>query len=80
MGIINNISNIMICKFVLGTMTWINKLVWPGATEWRNANRVPITINEINEGYFKSTDNFRFFWINRAGHSVSLLPRSSIFN
>ncbi|KAH1020758.1 hypothetical protein HUJ04_010369 [Dendroctonus ponderosae] len=53
-----------------GTISWINKLQWSGADGYKQSARLPIIVNGVNEGYYKSYKNFRFFWINRAGQAV----------
>ncbi|XP_023936523.2 retinoid-inducible serine carboxypeptidase [Bicyclus anynana] len=53
-----------------GQLLWVDRLNWVRAEEFRNAPRLPIWENNRLEGYYKSGGNFRFFWINVAGHSV----------
>ncbi|XP_046962822.1 retinoid-inducible serine carboxypeptidase-like [Vanessa cardui] len=53
-----------------GQILWVDRLKWPGAEGYKNAPRLPIWENNRLEGYYKSYGNFRFFWINVAGHSV----------
>ncbi|KAG6456653.1 hypothetical protein O3G_MSEX009850 [Manduca sexta] len=53
-----------------GQILWVDRLKWPGAEGFKNAPRQPIWENDRLEGYYKSYGNFRFFWINVAGHSV----------
>ncbi|GBP39205.1 Serine carboxypeptidase-like 51 [Eumeta japonica] len=53
-----------------GQILWVDRLRWSGAEGYRNAPRLPIWENDRLEGYYKSYGNFRFFWINVAGHSV----------
>ncbi|CAH2263463.1 jg13914 [Pararge aegeria aegeria] len=53
-----------------GQLLWVDRLKWSGAEEFRNTERRPIWENDKLEGYYKSFGNFRFFWINVAGHSV----------
>ncbi|XP_059049627.1 retinoid-inducible serine carboxypeptidase-like [Achroia grisella] len=53
-----------------GQILWVDRLQWDGAEEYRNAPRLPIWEDNRLEGYYKSYGNFRFFWINYAGHSV----------
>ncbi|KAJ0175692.1 hypothetical protein K1T71_008851 [Dendrolimus kikuchii] len=53
-----------------GQILWIDRLKWPGSEGYKNAPRQPIWENNRLEGYYKSYGNFRFFWINVAGHSV----------
>ncbi|XP_022124612.2 retinoid-inducible serine carboxypeptidase [Pieris rapae] len=53
-----------------GQILWVDRLKWPGAENYKNATRQPIWENNKLEGYYKSYGKFRFFWINKAGHSV----------
>ncbi|XP_045447719.1 retinoid-inducible serine carboxypeptidase-like [Melitaea cinxia] len=53
-----------------GQLLWVDRLQWPGAEGYKNAPRMPIWENNRLEGYYKSYGNFRFFWINEAGHSA----------
>ncbi|XP_049867872.1 retinoid-inducible serine carboxypeptidase-like [Pectinophora gossypiella] len=53
-----------------GQMLWVDRLKWDGAEAYRNAPRLPIWEDDRLEGYYKAYGNFRFFWINVAGHSV----------
>ncbi|CAG4972065.1 unnamed protein product [Parnassius apollo] len=53
-----------------GQILWVDRLKWAGAEEYKKAPRMPIWENDRLEGYYKSHGNFRFFWINVAGHSV----------
>ncbi|XP_047019709.1 retinoid-inducible serine carboxypeptidase-like isoform X1 [Helicoverpa zea] len=53
-----------------GQILWVDRLQWPGAEGYKKAPRLPIWENDKLEGYYKSYGNFRFFWINVAGHSV----------
>lgn len=55
----------------LGTLRWVDRLEWSGSSQWRSANREPLTINGVIEGYVKNAKNLYFYWINRAGHMVS---------
>ncbi|XP_036142186.1 retinoid-inducible serine carboxypeptidase isoform X2 [Monomorium pharaonis] len=52
------------------TLVWIDKLKWENIDAWKNSNRNPIVVENIIEGYFKIQDNFRMYWVNRAGHIV----------
>ncbi|KOB74182.1 Retinoid-inducible serine carboxypeptidase [Operophtera brumata] len=53
-----------------GQILWVDRLKWPGAEAYRNTPRLPIWEDGKLEGYYKAYGNFRFFWINVAGHSV----------
>ncbi|XP_028034257.1 retinoid-inducible serine carboxypeptidase-like, partial [Bombyx mandarina] len=53
-----------------GQILWVDRLRWPGSEAYKNAPRLPIWENNKLEGYYKAFENFRFFWINVAGHSV----------
>uniref|UniRef100_A0A1B6D8M2 Uncharacterized protein n=1 Tax=Clastoptera arizonana TaxID=38151 RepID=A0A1B6D8M2_9HEMI len=51
-----------------GTLTWVEKLDWPLIHNWTMAERNPLLVNNIVEGFTKKFNNFAFYWINRAGH------------
>ncbi|XP_012522347.1 retinoid-inducible serine carboxypeptidase [Monomorium pharaonis] len=53
-----------------GTQLWLDKLKWKNADIWKNSVKRPILIEDIIEGYLKVQDNFRMYWVNRAGHMV----------
>ncbi|CAK1540403.1 unnamed protein product [Leptosia nina] len=53
-----------------GQILWVDRLKWAGAESFKNASRLAIWENNQLEGYYKTHGNFRFFWINKAGHSV----------
>ncbi|XP_026315470.1 retinoid-inducible serine carboxypeptidase-like [Hyposmocoma kahamanoa] len=53
-----------------GQILWVDRLKWHGAENYKNAERKPIWENDRLEGYYQAYENFRFFWINVAGHSV----------
>ncbi|XP_067003352.2 retinoid-inducible serine carboxypeptidase [Anabrus simplex] len=53
-----------------GSLSWVQKLQWPGAEGWRNAAHEPLSVNGMLEGYVKSNLNLSFYWIARAGHMV----------
>ncbi|XP_012063378.1 PREDICTED: retinoid-inducible serine carboxypeptidase-like [Atta cephalotes] len=54
----------------LGTLHWVEKLKWKNADTWKNSNRNSFIFKSIVEGYLKVQDNFRMYWVNRAGHMV----------
>lgn len=63
----------LLCPILFtGQILWVDRLKWPGAEAYKNAPRQPIWENDKLEGYYKAYGNFRFFWINVAGHSVSI--------
>ncbi|CAB0030123.1 unnamed protein product [Trichogramma brassicae] len=53
-----------------GTLLWVEKMRWARYLEWKTAQRVPVVVDGVIEGYQKSSGNFAFYWINRAGHMV----------
>ncbi|RLU26384.1 hypothetical protein DMN91_000178 [Ooceraea biroi] len=53
-----------------GTLLWVEKLKWKGANTWKNSARYPLFAEGFVEGYSKAQDNFRMYWVNRAGHMV----------
>ncbi|KAK0160545.1 hypothetical protein PV328_007943 [Microctonus aethiopoides] len=54
----------------IGTLSWVENLEWKHIKNWKKAKRIPIINNDIIEGYFKGFQNFKMYWINRAGHYV----------
>ncbi|CAB0030450.1 unnamed protein product [Trichogramma brassicae] len=61
-----------------GTLKWIEKMKgWKDLDEWIKAPRLPLVIDNVVEGYSKSYDRFKLFWVNRAGHAVRQ-PESAI--
>lgn len=55
-----------------GTVKWVKKLKWPGAIDYKTADRKIILVDNVLEGYYKKQGNFGFYWINRSGHMVPL--------
>ncbi|KAL7300071.1 hypothetical protein TKK_0007081 [Trichogramma kaykai] len=53
-----------------GTLLWVEKMRWARYLDWKTAPRVPVVVDGVIEGYQKSSGNFAFYWINRAGHMV----------
>ncbi|KAG7189780.1 hypothetical protein KM043_017442 [Ampulex compressa] len=53
-----------------GTLLWAEKLQWKNSNEWLNAEREPVVVDDIIEGYRKTYGNFDVYWVNRAGHMV----------
>lgn len=54
-------------------MKWVDKLKWPGRENYKNSTRKFLVVDGIVEGYKKEFGNLKMYWINRAGHVVSLL-------
>ncbi|KYM75660.1 Retinoid-inducible serine carboxypeptidase [Atta colombica] len=63
----------------LGTLHWVEKLKWKNADTWKNSNRNSFVFKSIVEGYLKVQDNFRMYWVNRAGHMVRIYKALSLF-
>ncbi|KAK0160525.1 hypothetical protein PV328_007927 [Microctonus aethiopoides] len=57
----------------IGTLAWIKNLKWQYIENWKAAKRIPIINNDIIEGYVKGFQNFKMYWINRAGHFVNII-------
>ncbi|XP_031840488.1 retinoid-inducible serine carboxypeptidase [Nomia melanderi] len=53
-----------------GTFDWVDKMQWKGRREWRLTDRVPLTAQNVIEGYATSYGNLAMYWVNRAGHMV----------
>lgn len=53
-----------------GTLKWVENLKWKHDDAWKNAPRVPFSVDGILEGYVKAYKKFKMFWVFRAGHLV----------
>lgn len=53
-----------------GTIEWVNKVHWPGASGYAESERKFMGVNNVLEGYYKKHNKLAVFWINRAGHMV----------
>ncbi|KAI3518171.1 hypothetical protein L1887_06624 [Cichorium endivia] len=55
-----------------GTEAWVKKLKWDGLSTYLNLRRTPLYCGEdkSTKGFFKSYQNFAFYWILGAGHYV----------
>lgn len=62
------------------TLTWIEKLHWNGAENWKKSERKAITIDNYIEGYVQGSTKLKMFWINRAGHMVHFSIPYNKFN
>jgi len=51
-----------------GTVQWISTMSWYGSSEYKNARRNGIGIQNVLEGYSRQFGNFSMYWINKAGH------------
>lgn len=71
---INYLVSVRVCVCACaGTVAWAERLQWQMADFWvKQAIRTPLDVDGIVEGFVKSAGNFYFYWINRAGHMVSL--------
>jgi len=70
------IISFLLISFICGNsaqVIWAEAMNWPGQSGWLNARRDAFTIDGLTEGYIKRSGLFSFWWLNRAGHSVSLL-------
>lgn len=68
-----------ICKLnIAGTLIWAERLQWSGAQQWLSAERSPVVIDGIIEGYKKTYRNFYFYWLLRSGHMVNTIPTISM--
>ncbi|KAK2170941.1 hypothetical protein NP493_1124g00036 [Ridgeia piscesae] len=59
-----------------GAMDWVQRLTWDGLDYYNNAPRTPLLTPSTGqtEAFVKAHDNFRFYWMLQAGHSVSVPP------
>lgn len=57
----------------LGQLAWINRLNWRNKMEFTNAPRTTTWVNNTMEGYLKKGGGLWFYWLNVAGHSVSIM-------
>lgn len=63
---------------VLGTSKWVeNGLQWPGAAKFRHSAKRSLKTPPKSEddsgelhGFYKTADNFSFYWILSSGHMV----------
>lgn len=53
-----------------GTVAWVENLKWRNSSQWLEADRLLVTVDNVIEGYVKQYGNFKMYWINRAGHMV----------
>lgn len=56
----------------------MDRLKWKGSSQWKDAPRTALAVNGVNEGYVKKLGNLAFYWVNRAGHMVSLAKKNKI--
>lgn len=61
----------LICG-TLGQKYWVEQMTWAQVEEYKVAPREPIWVNNLLEGYVKKAGNFKFYWVNVAGHSAPL--------
>ena len=59
------------------TENWINKLEYDGAEMFRQATYNPWKVNNETVGTHKTSGNFTFVVVNKAGHMV---PRDQMVN
>ncbi|XP_030758204.1 retinoid-inducible serine carboxypeptidase-like [Sitophilus oryzae] len=53
-----------------GTLKWVNSLKWNNKNQWTLADRTPIILENVYEGYQKRYGKLNFYWVHRAGHMV----------
>lgn len=53
-----------------GTVDWVNKVKWAGASAYAASERKIMGVNDVLEGYYKKHNKFALYWVNRAGHMV----------
>lgn len=53
-----------------GTVAWVDKMKWDHGSFYKLKSRKPIYYNHVLEGFYKTHNNFSFYWVNRAGHMV----------
>lgn len=61
----------LICD-TTGSMLWVQKLKWPNMANYFSADRDPLTTpeNGQTEMFVKAFEQFKFYWVQRAGHAV----------
>ena len=67
-------ADLSYCFFPPGTELWVQKLTWPGLVHFNSTTWTPeyVKSKQGDTAYFyKSYENFAFFWIMKAGHMVS---------
>jgi hypothetical protein len=62
-----------------GTLKWVNALSWSGKDAWQSTTRDLVMLDGFMEGYVRRDSKLSVWWINRAGHSVSLRRDTKIF-
>ena len=55
-------------------MSFVNRMDWPGKAAYMNSVRQPLVDPETGqtETIVKAKSDFKYYWILRAGHSVSV--------
>ncbi|XP_043478946.1 retinoid-inducible serine carboxypeptidase-like [Leptopilina heterotoma] len=56
----------------IGTLHWVENLKWKNSSEWIAARKEPLIINNSLEGYVKAYGNLRMYWVERAGHVITV--------
>uniref|UniRef100_A0A914WGU4 Retinoid-inducible serine carboxypeptidase n=1 Tax=Plectus sambesii TaxID=2011161 RepID=A0A914WGU4_9BILA len=62
----------LICD-TIGTELWVSRLRWPDLRKFSARDRLAFHVGNDDSrtaGFYKQYNNFRFFWIMRAGHMV----------
>lgn len=54
----------------IGTEAWVNRLTWSGLAEWNATQWQPVLVKNQRTAFYKTFQNFSFFWILKAGHMV----------
>ena len=67
-----------VSAFPTGAMDWMQRLTWKGLDRYNNAPRMAFLSpsTEQTETYLKAYDNFRVYWMLRAGHAVSIITHT----
>ena len=54
-------------------MDFVNKLQWPSLDSYLGAERTPLTdpVTGQTDTFVKAHNQFKFYWMLRAGHAVS---------
>ena len=57
-----------------GAMDFVEKFIWPGKDDYEEKDRTPLVDPETKqtETFVKAHGAFKYYWILRSGHSVSL--------
>ncbi|XP_063912080.1 retinoid-inducible serine carboxypeptidase-like isoform X1 [Zophobas morio] len=62
-----------------GTIKWVDNLEFKDSILWKTSERSAMIVDNIVEGYYKKLGNLAVYWVNRAGHMVSIDNPSAMY-